>query len=392
MDINLTLDPSGDNYTTLRDALAMAAGGRLIIRSGRYPVAWLGDRPALRIPDGCEVSAESVTLQCSSANPTLFAMFVIEADDVDVCGLSLIGDRRQQAWSEPSYWCLLAVRQAARVSLKRVKVSQSQKFGLDASDVIDFSLTRCQFTENGYAEQPPDNQPLKLCGGLRIAAEIGRNSNVQLIGCLAERNGGQGANIGRVDNLVVDGCRLSRNGLYAGHGNQDGLALSGIIGGVVKQTQAALNQADGIVLSAESPAHNCADMQLRANRARGNGGNGILLYEHDTPNGGNIYGLEIARNVCADNGQMSAGWPWGFSGIRLGARGFGRIHDICLRANTCLDTRPPAQRTQMCGIDMLPRETNPRGGLGENIELIGNRCSNNAHYQVNLWQIGQIQP
>lgn len=391
MDINLKLDTDSDNYTTLRDALAMAAGAQLVLQPGVFPLNWVAGRPALRIPAGCVVSAENVTLSCTSSNPDLFAMLMIEADDVTVRGLGLVGDRRAQAWYTPGYWCLMAVRQARRVRLERVRLERSQKFGLDACDVSDLTLTRCRVTLNGYAEKPAGNDPLPLCGGMRLTATAQPNQHVTLAGCVMQGNGGQGANLNRVDGLTVSASRFESNGSYPAHGNQDGLALSGITGGLVRNCVVDGNLADGIVLTAESQAQECRGVTLRANRARRNGGNGILLYEHDTPDGGRLTDMLLHSNVCGDNGQMTrAGYPWGFSGIRLGARGFGRISDIRLVRNSCYDSREGDERTQMCGIDMLPREIQPFGGLGPGIRLEGNQAYNHTYQDINLWQLPML--
>lgn len=391
MDINLKLDPTADNYLALANALAMAANARLIVQPGTYPIVWTPDRWSLRVPAGCTLVAEHVYLNCASLNPQLFAMFVIDADDIAVTGLALNGECKSQSWYTPSYWALLAVRQAQRVTLTSCTLSNSQKFGLDAVDVTDLTLEQCKFVQNGYADEPQNNDPMPLCGGVRISASNQRrNQRVVMTGCAVEHNGGEGAIIGRVDDLLVNHCKFAWNGLYDGHGNQDGLALSGIIKGSITHNTTLANRADGIVLSAGNTAETCSDVVLSHNKARANGGNGILLFEHDTPIGGELANIAIQHNTCADNGQMlTPNYPFGYSGIRLGSRGFGRIHDICLRANKCYDSRAHA-RTQLCGIDMLPAELQPHGQLGDHIILDDNKLYNNQYMNLNLWQMGLV--
>lgn len=390
MDVVADLRPNRDNYAALAAMLPQAAGGRLTLPPGRFPVEWRDDRPALRVPGNCVVSAESATLVCSSHNPTLFAMLVIEADDVAVRGLTLVGDKTARPWATPGYWCALAVRHAKNIKLTRVSVSLAQRWGLDVNGADGLTLTRCTLTGNGYAEEYPGNAAQPLIGGLRISAESTRNRNVVIQACRFNGNGGQGANIGQVDNLTVRESQFCHNGLYRGHGNQDGLALNGVSGASIQRNLMRGNEADGLVLTAAPGAGSCHDIDLSANKCWGNGGNGILVYEHDALGGGDPSYLDITNNVCRDNGQMTdAPYPHGFSGIRLAPwGGFGRIHDIRLRANKCFDSRPPGQRTQMCGIDQLPVEVAPWGGLGGNIVLESNRCYNNVWAATNVWEGG----
>lgn len=391
MDIVAELRTDRDNYLALRDCLAMAAGGRLTIRAGEYPVDWGTDRPALRIEADTLISAEpDATLRCASRNPSLFAMLLIEQPRVTIKQLALVGDKRQQPWATPGYWCILAVRHAANVTLRKVRISQAQKWGMDVSSADSLSLNGCHLSGNGYSEETPGNDPQPLVGGLRVSADAARNRRITLTNCNFSGNGGQGANISRVDGLAVKKCQASNNGLYPAHGNQDGLALSGCVDGRIEEVVATDNRADGIVLTQQNAADSCKNLLIRAAHSARNGGNGILLYSHAEATAGELADIQIVGNTCFDNGQMSqVGYPYGFSGIRLAARGgFGRIHDIALRDNTCYDTHP--YPGQMCGIDQLPMEVDPNGGLGQGITLSNNHCFQNAYRNVNLWQLGLV--
>lgn len=368
-----------DAYNDLVASIATATARQdvLEVPGGVWHVPHEHDRPAIRVT--CTIrGAPGARFVFSSDNPGLYAHLKIDdAQNIGLSGLILEGDKKQQPWATPSAWCILSVTRSANIRLKSLTVTSAQKWGIDASGIGGLSLEQVTVSDCGYAEEPPDNQPLPSCGGMRMTQAAGRSEHVTIAQSDFIGNGGQGLNLSGIDGLLLSSVFASENGLYQAHGNQDGVALSNINTARLTNCHIRENLADGLVIT--NSGGGAGFITVRGGSLSENGGNGALLYILDEP--GVINAVALGGVGISNNSRMSAyPYPHGFDGVRLSPWGStGKISNIRV-AHCTIDG------DHQSGVAQLPREIDPAGRLGA-VTLKGNHIGGTRHKPVDLWSL-----
>lgn len=385
-----------DSFAAVFSYLDLNPNMVLYIPAGTYKIVISPNRFALNLPKHTYIygDGESSILKFVVTNPSLFATLKFESkSNLVLRDLTLQGDKRIGVpYATQKYWTLLALRLSSKVSLTRVVIKNSQRFGAEIASCKNVHIEGSSFLANGWTENVAGYAPIALVGGLRVTAadsEVSiRNSAITITNSVFDDNGGEGAIISYVDGLTITNSRFTNSGLYRWHGNQDGLVLSGITNGSIMGNVVSDNYSDGIIVVQTSEEDSSKNINLANNTAYNNYGNGILLYSHPDAVAGYIKKVTIVGNTVYDNGfTNTSGYPNSFDGIRLAPWGnAGAISGITIDRNYCYDTRTGTERTQMQGVGQLPAQQDPNGGLGKDIIVSGNMCYNNEHQDIAFWE------
>ncbi len=395
-------DGIADNYQVLSSALAALNNGQypvLYFPPGEYRIAIPPGVYALRVPSTMAILGQKdvTTIKFDITNTGLYSALKFETgEDFMLKDIILEGTKLEIPFSQSSYWTVVSVNKSSGIHFEGITIKNGQRFGLEVMGSNDVNITDSNFIGNGWAEEVAGNAPQHLIGGVRVvnSTDGTRSSRVYIARSNFSNNGGEGLLVSRSDNLRIKANTVSNNGLYRYHGNQDGIALSGLTDSRISKNIVSGNFSDGIVLTVSSNIDSSHDVEIYDNKSFNNGGNGILLYSLPDSNTGVMSFVIIDSNEVYNNGLgNTSGYPYSFDGIRVSPWGAGnRITGVSIRNNVCYDTRTGLARTQMHGIGQLPREIDTNGGISKVGVILGsNDCYNNEHAQIWLWELEQMR-
>ncbi len=156
-------------------------------------------------------------------------------------------------------------------------------------------------------------------------------NDAQVLDCVSEENASLGLHPGSGSQRpLVRGCTARGNG-------EDGLFLCWRVkAGVFENNTLENNGRYGI-----SIGHKDTDNLIRSNKVLGNHEDGIC-FRNETE------GMAGHRNRVENNLIENNGWQRAAAGIRVR----GQTRDLVFTGNTIRDTRPPAERKQVVGIQL----------------------------------------